>query len=80
MAKYKIIYEREACIGAAACEAVARKFWKMVDDNKADLIGASYNKKTKMWELIINQEDLDVNEVAAQGCPVNIIKIEKIED
>jgi ferredoxin len=81
MAKYKIIYDKEGCIGALACVGVAEKFWIATDDGmKADLKGATYNKATKKWELIIDEKDFDVNKVAAEVCPVVVIKIEKIED
>jgi len=77
MPKYKIEYEREACIGAAACAAVAPNFWKMVDDGKADLLGdAKKNEETGMWELIVEtEEDLKLNMEAAECCPVTVIHI-----
>ena len=81
MAKYKIIYDREGCIGALACVGVAEKFWIASDVGmKADLKGATFNKKTKRWELIIDEKDFEVNKVAAEVCPVVVIKIEKIEE
>ena len=49
MAKYKISYSREGCIGAAACVAVNPKYYEMKDDGKVDLIGGKFNEKTKMW-------------------------------
>ena len=80
MAKYKVILDREACIGAAACAAVGPQFWKMVEDGKVDLIGATYNNDTKTWDLIIDEKDFIVNQESAQVCPVNAIKVVKIED
>jgi len=50
MAKYKIEFDREACIGAAACVVSAPEFWKITDDGRADLLkGAKYNETTKKW-------------------------------
>ena len=80
MAKYKVIYDREACIGAFACTAAAPDFWIYADDNRADLKDAKFNKETGKWERIIGEEDYDDNQVAAEACPVLAIKIEKVED
>ena len=53
MAKYKIEFDREACIGALSCYASAPEFWPRSDDGKVDLKGAKFNKDTQKWELII---------------------------
>ncbi|MBI2141865.1 ferredoxin [Candidatus Woesearchaeota archaeon] len=80
MPKYKIIYDKPTCIGAASCVAVAPKFWELVGD-KAELIGSAYNEQTKKHELIIEtSEDLQLNQDAEAVCPVAAIKVEKIED
>ena len=80
MPKYKIIYDKPTCIGAASCVAVAPKFWELVGD-KAELIGSAYNEATKKYELIVETaEDLQLNQDAEQVCPVAAIKVEKIED
>lgn len=64
MARYKIIYDRNSCIGAAACIAVAPKTWKMGKDGKADQLLKE-----------IDEKDLRQNLDAARSCPVNSIKI-----
>lgn len=75
MAKYKIIYDRKNCIGVQSCAILAQDFWKMnkVDD-KADLIGGK-QKGEDIWELEIDEADLERNKAAAKNCPVEIIKI-----
>ncbi len=80
MAKYKIIYDKVTCIGAASCVAVAPNFWELVGD-KAELKGATYNEATKKYELIVEApEDIQVNQDAEAVCPVAVIKVEKISD
>ena len=37
--KYKVVFDKRACIGAAACAAVAPEFWEMQEDGKAHLVG-----------------------------------------
>lgn len=79
--KYKIVYDRNACIGAAACAAVAPEFWKMCEDGKADLIG--YTEEDGKQVLVISEEQmtdkmknaLALNKEAAEVCPVLAIRI-----
>ena len=63
--KYKIVFDRENCIGAAACAAVHPDNWEIsMQDGKANV------KKTD-----IEEEELRQNMEAAQACPVNVIHI-----
>jgi len=80
MTKYKIEFDREVCIGALACTAVAEDFWPKAEDGKVDLTGAKYNEETKKWELIIEEKDFEINKDAADVCPVEAIKVIKIEE
>jgi ferredoxin len=80
MVKYLITFDREACIGALACNAVAPNFWVLAKDGKVDLKDATFNKETKKWELIIADPDFKINDDAAYSCPVSVIKIVKIDD
>ncbi|MBI2670927.1 ferredoxin [Candidatus Woesearchaeota archaeon] len=79
MAKYKITFDREACIGAIACVSVNPKYWLTAEDGKVDLKGAKKNKDGK-WELIIGEEDFVINRDSAEVCPVLAIKVEKVEE
>ncbi len=74
MAKYKIVYDRSNCIGVSSCALLAEQFWKMNDDNKADLLGGT-EKNPGIWERIIDEKDLHANLEAARNCPVMVIKI-----
>jgi len=80
MVKYKIIFDRDVCIGALACSAVSPNLWEIADDGKVDLKGAEFNEKTKKWELIIGENDLQKQIDAMHVCPVDAIKIERVED
>jgi ferredoxin len=73
MGKYKIVYDREGCIGAGVCAALAEKEWVMADDGKADLTEAQ--KEGEMDIKEIDEEDLEANKQAAEGCPANVIHI-----
>lgn len=75
--KYRITYDRQNCIGAAACEAVCPKFWHVGSDGKADLKGSK--KSGDKFVLDIAEEDLKCNKEAAEGCPVNVIHIKNLD-
>ena len=77
--KYKIIYDRNNCIGSFSCVVVAPKFWEVNEDNKADLKHGIFNEKTGYYELMIEAEDYKTALDSAEVCPVNVIMIEQIE-
>ncbi|MBT4334445.1 ferredoxin [archaeon] len=71
MAKYKIIHDREGCIGCGACASLDPNNWEMSsEDGKANLLENTENEK----EL---EENFDQSKEVAESCPVNVIHIEK---
>ncbi len=64
MAKYKITQDHDTCIGCGACVASCPDNWELGDDGKAS------PKQTEV-------DDIGCNQAAADGCPVNCIKIEE---
>jgi len=77
MPKLKIIYEREGCIGAAACAAIDPDNFVMNDDGKADLTGATKREDGK-WEKVVevgSQEEVEKIIDGAKGCPVDVIQV-----
>lgn len=76
MPKQKVVYDRDVCIGAAACAAVAPEQWEMDVENKAVLKGGKVNAKTRLFEKKI-KDDAELKELkeSADVCPVAAIKI-----
>ena len=72
--KYKVIFERKACIGSFACVSANAERWKENDDGKADLKGGE--AKGDNFEVIIEESELEKMKEAAVLCPVNVIHIE----
>lgn len=77
MVKYKIVFDRSTCIGAAACAASFPEAWVMKDDSKPDLVGATGD--TEKQELIIEEKDLQKHLEAAQVCPVLVIHVYNLD-
>ncbi len=77
MPRVKVVYNREGCIGAAACELAAPSFWKLAGDNKADLFGGKFNPDTGKYELEIevSDEQLRALKESALSCPVQVIEV-----
>lgn len=76
MAKFKIVYDRDACIGAAACAALDPTRFDMNADGKADLLKGK-ESKPGLWVLEV--DELGDAQEAADACPVDAIKIEEIK-
>lgn len=75
MGKYKIVYERDVCIGAASCVAVAPLTWELDKENKALLKDGKKTNDPNIFEKEIDEKDLQINLDAARACPVNAIHI-----
>lgn len=79
MPKHKIIHQKKDCIGCGACAAVAPDYWEMDDEGMAQLKGGK--QAEDHFELIIDTEEARAtNQEAADVCPVQVIKLEKLED
>lgn len=73
--RYKIVYNREECIGAAACIAAFPERWEMADDGKADLKGGKQNDDNSEQVLEITEAEFQKMMDSAQACPVSVIHI-----
>ena len=73
MAKYRITYDREGCIGAAACVAVKPDSWEMDDENKAILKNST--EKDNKFEIECDETELEKHLEAARVCPVAVIHV-----
>lgn len=77
MARYKIVYERVNCIGAAVCVAVLPKYWEMDPDGKANMLTSV--KTGDVYELELDEGEIEAMKQAAEGCPVNVIHITNLD-
>ena len=80
MTRYKIVYNKNDCIGVAACVSMAEKWWKMDGDDKAILNGSTLNQETGFYELEIGENELEDAKSSVNVCPVFVIMVHKQED
>ena len=71
MVEFKIIHDRENCIGCTACELAAPENWVMEKE--------SVGLKSKPKKAVFEKKDFKVNMEAAEACPVNVIHIEDVK-
>ncbi|KHO47376.1 MAG: hypothetical protein QT00_C0002G0026 [archaeon GW2011_AR5] len=72
--KWLVQYDRKGCIGAATCEAVYPERWSVQGSGKAELKGSKSGDGI-IFELQIDNSELDRMKAAAEGCPKNVIHI-----
>ena len=76
--KYKIVFDRPNCIGAAACVTVYPERWALNKvDGLADLIGSKRIDENgkEFWILEFTEEELQLLLDSADVCPVQVITI-----
>ncbi len=78
MVKYKIIFDRNTCIGAFNCINISPKYWEKADDGKVNLKEAKLNEETRKYELIADDENFEINFEAGEACPSGSIAAIKI--
>jgi ferredoxin len=67
----KITIERNKCLGCGTCAILCASCFKMDDDGRSTLKDGEMNGDLSEKKV----DDLDCAEEAAQGCPVQCIKI-----
>lgn len=73
----RITQQREKCIGCAYCHMEAPHRWHMDEsDGKSTLVGA--RGKNGFYTIVVSDLEWEDNLRAAEVCPVNIIKVEKV--
>lgn len=75
MAIYKVVLEREGCIGAATCIAAHPDRWEIQEDAKVDIKGTNIIKEGDNQVIWIKEDELEKMKEAAEVCPVNVIHI-----
>lgn len=79
MAKYKITFDRNTCIGAFACVAADPDTWEYADDGKVDMKGGE-DQGEGIFTKIVDEAELEKHKAAAEACPVYAIKVEEVEE
>ena len=81
MPKLKIEYDEQTCIGTTNCVSEAGDFFSLDENEYTILAGGEVNHQTGRTEVIV-EVDVQVAEKlskAETGCPVQAIRISKLE-
>ncbi len=79
--KFKIVYDRDLCIGAASCVALNPDDFELDDEGKAILKGGEKNLKTGLYEKIIfKDKKFELRKDACESCPVRALWIEEVKE
>jgi ferredoxin len=78
--KWRIEHHKDLCIGCGACAAIEPKHWVMEGD-KSHLISSekSEGNPDGVWE-VKEVKDLELNQEAADACPVPCIFVKKAKE
>ena len=73
----RVIQYRSKCIGCNACVEAAFYRWRISrKDGKCTLVGGT--EKKGVFLAMVGDDEYESNMIAARNCPVNIIKVEKV--
>lgn len=73
----RITQQRDKCIGCNYCVEAAYDRWRMSKkDGKCTLIGST--EKRGFHSVVVGDDEYEDNFVAANVCPVKIIKVEQL--
>ncbi len=74
MSKYRVLQQRDKCIGCNACMEAAPGRWRMSKvDGKCTLVGGI--QKRDFFSVVIDEIEFEENRLAMKNCPVHIIQI-----
>lgn len=81
MAKYKVIVDREACVSCGVAQALCPDVFVLAEDNNKNKVVDKYEVEgdEKISVGIIPEELYECAKSAADSCPPQAIRIEKIE-
>ena len=79
MAKYKVEFDADTCIGSMQCLGEAEEVFKEDENGFTVLHNGTLNETTGKWELIIDDNQYQNAKDAEGNCPVDAIKVSKIE-
>ena len=81
MGKWIIEHHKSICIGCGACAAIEPNHWVMESD-KSHLKGSikKEGNGADEWEVKEIDGELELNQEAADACPVPCIFVKKLKD
>lgn len=80
MKKYKIIFDRNLCIGAAQCVSISKRFWEIDEEDGKAVLKNGKKVGHEVFELEISEEFYKEALDSSEVCPVpGCIKVEELK-
>ena len=79
MAKYKVEFDADTCIGTMQCLGEAEDVFKEDENGFTVLHRGTFNEATGKWELIVDEDQYQNVKDAEDSCPVDAITVTKME-
>ena len=78
MASFKILFDRNKCIGAYTCVQEDPDSWKPADDGKVNL-EKSKQTSSGIFERVVPEAEVEKARTGAAVCPVSAIQVMQIK-
>lgn len=75
--KKTVMHERNECIWCGSCALIAPRQRAMSDEDGKACLTDAHRKGKQYMTAQIDEDDVSINQEAAEACPVRIIKISK---
>lgn len=79
MAKYKVEYDPNTCIGTRQCMWEAKEVFKEDANGFTVMENGTLNEATGKYEIIVDEAFFEQAKAAENSCQVQAIKVSKIE-
>jgi ferredoxin len=74
---FRIIYNRNECIGAGVCASISKDLWSMDGEGRATLKGAT-ERSSGVFVLELDDIKRKLEDSVCGSCPAGCIKVEKV--
>ena len=80
MAKYRVVIDRDKCLGDMVCASICPEVFEMSDDGRSQVRLEWRLKPENLAEGLVPGELYECVKAASSVCPIGVIRVEKVED
>ncbi len=80
MVRYRVVVDRERCLGDMVCASICPEVFELGDDGKCQIKTEWRIKPENLAEGVVPKELYECVKAAADTCPIGVIRVEKLEE